>query len=99
MALFRDISEGGKKMKNFYKGALAVFLVATVFFAGCVGQSKPEAKAPMVIIRATMGEPESFDPAFDYETAGGEIIENTYERLVWYDGAAIDKFIPWLAES
>ncbi len=86
-------------MERIMKGTLAVFLVVTVFFAGCVGQSKPEGKEPMVIIRASISDPESVDPAFDYETAGGEIIENVYERLVWYDGAAIDKFIPWLAES
>ncbi len=48
---------------------------------------------------ATIGEPETLDPALAYETAGGEIIQNVYETLVFYDGEATDKFVPQLAES
>jgi len=86
-------------MRNLYKGALAAFLFVTVLFAGCVGQSKPAAKQPIVIIRAVIGEPESVDPAFDYETGGYEILQNCYENLVWYDSSSVEHLIPWLAES
>jgi peptide/nickel transport system substrate-binding protein len=52
---------------------------------------------PTTLTVATIGEPDSLDPAWDYETAGGEILENTYDTLVWYNrGSAID-FVPQLA--
>lgn len=34
------------------------------------------------------GNPESFDPAVGYETVGGELFQNIYETLVFYDGAS-----------
>jgi peptide/nickel transport system substrate-binding protein len=54
---------------------------------------------PATLMIATIGEPETLDPALAYETAGGEIIQNVYETLVFYDGEATDKFVPQLAES
>jgi peptide/nickel transport system substrate-binding protein len=56
-------------------------------------------KDPTTFVNVTFGEPETLDPALDYETAGGEIIQNVYETLVFYDGEATDKFVPQLAES
>jgi len=47
----------------------------------------------------TFGEPVSFDPVRAYDTGSGEILENVYETLITYDGAAIDQFIPALATS
>ncbi len=34
-----------------------------------------------------------------YDTFSGEIVQNVYETLVFYDGGATDKFVPQLAES
>ena len=56
-------------------------------------------KDPASFVNVTIGEPETLDPALAYETAGGEIIQNVYETLVFYDGEATDKFVPMLAES
>jgi len=56
-------------------------------------------KDPTTYVVAGIGEPETLDPALAYETAGGEIIQNVYETLVFYDGEATDKFVPQLAES
>jgi len=39
-------------------------------------------KNPGVFVVASIGDPQYLDPAIDYETAGGEIIKNVYERLV-----------------
>ncbi len=36
---------------------------------------------------ATIGSPDTLDPAVDYDTAGQEVIQNVYETLVWYDGS------------
>jgi len=40
---------------------------------------------------------DTLDPALAYDTASGEIIQNTYESLIFYDGDATDKFVPVLA--
>ena len=58
-----------------------------------------KSKDPTTLVVATFGGPETLDPALAYETAGGEIIQNVYETLVFYDGEATDKFVPQLAES
>ncbi|MEP0806321.1 MAG: ABC transporter substrate-binding protein [Chloroflexota bacterium] len=58
-----------------------------------------KSKDPTTLVVATFGGPETLDPALAYETAGGEIIQNVYETLVFFDGEATDKFVPQLAES
>ncbi|MEW5938269.1 MAG: ABC transporter substrate-binding protein [Chloroflexota bacterium] len=58
-----------------------------------------ESKDKTTFYEVTIGEPETLDPALAYETAGGEVIQNVYETLVFYDGEATDKFVGQLAES
>ncbi len=58
-----------------------------------------KSKDPTTYYRPVFGEPETLDPALDYETAGGEIVSNVYETLVWYNKNKADQFIPQLAES
>jgi len=53
-------------------------------------------KNPGSFIEATTGEPTSLDPAIDYEQAGGNILQNVYETLLWYDGASTN-LTPMLA--
>jgi ABC-type transport system substrate-binding protein len=57
------------------------------------------AKDPTTFNNVTYGDIETLDPARTYDTASGEIVQNTYETLVFYDGGATDKFVPQLAES
>ena len=57
------------------------------------------AKDPTSYVDATIGDADTFDPALAYDTSSGEILQNVYETLVFYDGAATDKFVPQLAES
>jgi peptide/nickel transport system substrate-binding protein len=59
----------------------------------------PKSKDPTTLVSAQIGEPETLDPALAYETAGGEVIQNVYDTLVFYEGIATDKFVPQLAES
>ncbi len=47
---------------------------------------------------STVGDPVTLDPAWDYETNGGEVIQNVYETLLWYDGNTT-KLIPQLAKE
>jgi peptide/nickel transport system substrate-binding protein len=44
-------------------------------------------------------EIDTLDPALAYDSASGEVIQNVYETLVFYDGAKADEFVPQLAES
>lgn len=43
------------------------------------------------------GNPQYLDPAIDYETAGGEVLQNVLETLIWYDGASAANLIPMLS--
>jgi len=42
---------------------------------------------------------DTLDPALAYDTASGEIIQNTYDTLIFYDGSQAAKFVPLLADS
>ena len=57
----------------------------------------PAIKNPDTIIVATIGEPETLDPAWAYDTASGEVIFNVYETLIFFKGNRTDEFIPLLA--
>jgi ABC-type transport system substrate-binding protein len=54
---------------------------------------------PTTFTNATIGDIDTFDPALAYDTASGELIQNVYETLVFYDGIKTDAFVPMLAES
>jgi peptide/nickel transport system substrate-binding protein len=56
-------------------------------------------KDPSTYVAVTIGAAETFDPALDYETAGGGIVQNVYETLVFYDREHPDQFIAQLAEE
>jgi peptide/nickel transport system substrate-binding protein len=56
-------------------------------------------KNPDAFIEATIGEPTTLDPASCYESAGGEIIINVYETLVWYQGGEAAILKPQLASA
>lgn len=53
---------------------------------------------PIVVARAEV-KVETLDPAFVYDSASGEIVQNIYETLVFYDGNKPDAFVPMLADS
>lgn len=52
---------------------------------------------PTTYFRPTFGDPETLDPALDYETAGGELVSNVYDTLVGYNRERADDFVPKLA--
>ena len=56
-------------------------------------------KDPTTFVSVSFGEPDLLDPALDYETAGGEVLQNVYETLVTYSGNELSVFEPLLAES
>jgi peptide/nickel transport system substrate-binding protein len=54
-------------------------------------------KSPGTIVEATISDPESLDPAWDYEVAGGEVIMNVYQTLLFYNKGSATEFVPMLA--
>ena len=57
----------------------------------------PQVKNPDTLVEANISEPQSLDPAWDYETAGGQIIQQVYQPLVFYNKDAVDKYVGVLA--
>jgi ABC-type transport system substrate-binding protein len=47
---------------------------------------------PTTIVNASIGDADTLDPALSYDTASGEIIQNVYETLVYYDGIATESW-------
>lgn len=56
-------------------------------------------KNPNVFTTVTINGPQSLDPGYDYESAGGHIIQNVYETLVAYNRDRFDQFVPGLAKE
>ena len=56
-----------------------------------------KSKDPSTFVWATYGDPDTLDPALDYETAGGNILQNVYEGLIFYNKDKAADFVPQLA--
>ena len=52
---------------------------------------------PELFTVMTTGSPDTLDPALSYDTASGEIVQNVYETLVFYDGESTSEMVPQLA--
>jgi peptide/nickel transport system substrate-binding protein len=71
---------------------LTIVLVVSLFaFA--------EVKNPDTVIVATIGEPDTLDPHYAYDTASGEVLFNTYDCLIQYKGESIKEFEPRIATA
>jgi peptide/nickel transport system substrate-binding protein len=76
---------------------VALFVVAPVASVKALGPS--DIKNPNELIVATIGGPETVDPAWCYDTASAELIFNVYEPLLFFDGERMDMFLPVLAKD
>ena len=54
-------------------------------------------KNPDTLVEAAIGDPQSLDPAWAYDTASGEVIQNVYETLLFLKKDKVDQFVPMLA--
>jgi peptide/nickel transport system substrate-binding protein len=92
----------------------ALLVAAFVVIAGCTSPTPTATPTPgataspvptptpgknFTIVNIEAGEPESLDPAYDYETAGAEILQNVYETLVFYRGSDATKVYGLLAKD
>lgn len=68
--------------------------------SGTTEATKPSnVQNPDTIIVETIGQPDTLDPAIDYEIRGANVIQNVYEQLLFFKGEKADQVIPWLAQS
>jgi peptide/nickel transport system substrate-binding protein len=79
---------------------VAVLCLALVVFPAC-GSGEPEVSIPYKndgqFIQQTIGEVDSLDPAWGYDTASGEQTDYIYDTLLSYDGESTNTFITGLA--
>jgi ABC-type transport system substrate-binding protein len=54
-------------------------------------------KDPTTWVETTFGEPETLDPSLTYETAGGEILQNVLDNLVFFKKDSAVDFVPMIA--
>lgn len=97
-------------MKKIFAPFLVLVLLSALF-VGCgkkeatqeaAETSEPAAKEiknPDTFVYASYGTVESLDPARAYDEVSGGVIQNLYETLVFFDGSAVDKFVPVLCEE
>lgn len=80
-------------------GALLVVCVLIVLTLGTGTTVTAQAvKNPDTIVKLTIGDPESLDPAYAYDTSSEEIIyPNVYETLIGYNGSVLSVYVPRLA--
>ena len=79
------------------KRILCILMALLVVFS--LGAQSKTIKNPDTFIYASYGDISTVDPAVGYDNATDGIIQNIYEGLVGFAGAATDKFIPVLATA
>lgn len=81
-----------RKFRNFkISGVIFIYsiLIFTTSFSNIFSKTGQD-----TIVNLTIGEPDSLDPHFDYETAGAEVILNMYDMLLEYKGSSVKEFLP-----
>ncbi|MBI4369923.1 MAG: ABC transporter substrate-binding protein [Elusimicrobia bacterium] len=58
-----------------------------------------QVKNPDTFFYATIGDIDTLDPAYAYDTASHQVIFQIYDNLILYKGASVKEFTPVLAEE
>jgi len=79
-------------------------LAGTVYYRSTEGQVKSTTPTPSFVSSSTYvyetgNQFQWLDPAVSYYQYDYEILNNQYEKLLWYNGNSTTELIPWLAES
>lgn len=79
---------------------LTLLLVASLLLAACGGgKSQADIENPDMLIVATIGGPETLDPAAAYDSASGEVLQMVYEPLIYYVGESTSEYKGVLADE
>jgi len=87
---------GGSKIIVFFIVGLLLGAGLGAGIMMALGDDGGETTEKIVVVATISGNPESLDPAVDYETVGGEVIQNVYETLMFYDGDNAATLVPML---
>ena len=74
-----------------------IILTLWLVFVLGVAVAFAEIKNPDTYVYLSIGEADTLDPGYAYDSASGEILTYVYENLIAYDGANMQAFIPVLA--
>ena len=111
---FGDGSAAVQNVSANHTYANAGLYVITLTVTDAAGQSAQSAASVLVLsqgapvggfrnkdlyVTATISGPQSFDPGFDYEAAGGVIIQQVYETLFTTERGNTDRILPMLASE
>lgn len=77
--------------------SLSLLVILSMAVVANVGAAEPE--DPETFVIADIGEPETLDTAWTYETAGSAVEQNIYEGLVAFNRENAEEFVPALAET
>ncbi|MBN1230754.1 MAG: hypothetical protein JXA19_02685 [Anaerolineales bacterium] len=89
------MAEGRHYQQNWVEGYYFNPLYSNFYYY--VLSKTDEAPDPETMYVGSIGEPDTLDPAIDYETGGGEISQNVYETLIFFNRTKGNEFIPQLA--
>lgn len=78
-------------------GWLLLGAVLVMSLMAAIQLGAQEVKNPDTFIIADIGKVDSLDPAWAYDDASINKIQNIYEYLIWYDRERTDRFVPRLA--
>jgi peptide/nickel transport system substrate-binding protein len=74
---------------------MGVAALAAYFYLSSQPAPRPAPSRTLIVDKAV--ELQSLDPAFDYEYAGWEVLQNVYQTLVWYNGSSTNAYVGVLA--
>lgn len=83
-------------MKSVWRWSSVALIVMLVFG---VASGVAQIKNPDTYIYGSIGDLETLDPAWHYDTSSATAIFNMYDSLIFYKREKIDEFEPALAES
>jgi len=74
-------------------------VAVVIMLAAVTGTAQGQAvKNPDTLIIATIGDPETLDYAYGYDTAGSQVyLWHIYETLIFFNGSSTGAFVPMLA--
>jgi peptide/nickel transport system substrate-binding protein len=85
-------------MKKMLYIGFFIIIAFMISPASGVTQSQTVIKNPGIYVSETSAfNPDSLDPATNYETQGGSMLENVYETLLDYSGNSVSTYKPLLA--
>jgi peptide/nickel transport system substrate-binding protein len=98
------------KMKRSIVAIIGLVILTTMMLQGTIMIARavdpyppnpPNGDRSMQLYEATIdgGSPESVDPAWIYDTASAEMVQNVYDTLIMYDGEHMETYLPSIAGS